>query len=387
MLTLIVILTLASALFSITAYSFLGVYNGFTNYVGEEKNVIAVYSKVGSTPFSGIVPIDLVNQVSTGLGVLAVSPEIIAPSTINDQSVFIRGVIPQELAKLNPVNMVEGQPLSINDTDSAIVGEGLANRLHLQTGDRILAFSVLSKRYVELQVKGIFQSDSSLNDEALVPLYVGQWIRGINYNEATLLRIKIDPAQTGANQIYQQIANATATSTPASSSPAPTPKSQIQRELEALIPQSQGYINIGNIGIEESQQFMQNYLDRYGISKDTLIVLSVVVLFFACGTAVCAISLFVKQHSSDIDTLRSLGVSERKIKADLAVRMVVWASAATLIGTALSAVAITVFGKVGYLQVLSHAIIFQLDPLIVAANFVFLSLLIGVSIARMELRQ
>jgi len=386
MLTLIVILTLTSAIFSITAYSFLGFYNGFTNYVGEEKDVIAIYSKIGSTPFTGIVQIDIANKIAALDGVIDISPETIAPSTINGQSVFIRGIIPQELTKLNPLTIVEGQNLTISDTNSAIIGKSLADRLHLKTGDKILAFSVLSKRYVELQIKGVFQSESSLNDEALVPLYVGQWLRGVSYNDATLIRAKINVTQTNANQIYQQITNQT-TQPPSAASPSPTPKSETQRELEALIPLAQANLKVGNIGIEQSQQFMQNYLDRYGISKDTLIVLSIVVLVFASGTAACAITLFIKQHSSDIDILRSIGVSAKKVKTDLTIRMVTWALIATILGTIISAIVITIFQKIGYLLVLSHTITFQLDPLIIVANFALLSVLISITIAHTELKQ
>jgi ABC-type lipoprotein release transport system permease subunit len=385
MLTLIVILTLTSALFSITAYSFLGFYNGFTNYVGEEKDIVAIYSKIGSTPFTGLVQIGIANKITTIEGVIVISPETISPSTINGQSVFIRGIIPQELTKLNPLTIVEGQTLNITDTSSAIIGKSLADRLHLKTGDKILAFSVLSQRYVELQIKGVFQSESSLNDEALVPLYVGQWLRGVSYNDATLIRARINVTQTSANQIFQQIANQT--SPQSAASPSPTPKSETQRELEALIPLAQANLNVGNIGIEQSQQFMQNYLDRYGISKDTLIILSIVVLVFASGTATCAITLFIKQHSSDIDILRSIGVSTKKVKTDLTLRVVTWALIATLMGTIISAIVITIFQKIGYLQVLSHTITFQLDPLIIIANFMLLSVLISVNIARTELKQ
>ena len=386
-LTLIVILTLASTLFSVTAYSFLGFYNGFTNYVGEQKDIIAIYSKTSSTPYTGIIPLSLIDKVTAQDGVIGTSPEIIAPTSINNQSIFIRGVIPDDLQKLNPITIQEGQNLNLSDTNSCIIGNNLANKLHLKTGDTILAFGILSNRYVELNIKGIFYSETSLNDEALVPIYIGQWLRGISYNEANLIRIKINPDQTSANQIYQQIANQTKTSNSTSSiTPTPT-KSQTQKELEALIPLIQSNIKIGNIGIEQSQEFMQSYLNRYGISKDTLIILSIVVLAFASGTAISAITLFVKQHSSDIDTIRSIGVSSKKIKTDLTIRMITWALIATVLGTLISAVFITAFQKLGYLQVLSHTITFQLDPLIIVANFLLLSALIGVNILRMELKQ
>jgi ABC-type lipoprotein release transport system permease subunit len=381
---LIVILTLTSTLFSITAYSFLGFYNGFTNYVGEEQDVIAVYSTKGSTPFTGAVSLALNDRINTIEGVIATSPETIAPSTINGQSVFIRGILPQELSKLNSLTILQGENLNLTDTNAAIIGKNLSQRLNLKVGDEILAFSVLSERYVQLVVRGVYQSESSLNDEVLVPLYVGQWLRGVNYNDVTFIRAKIDPAKINANQIYQEIANKTA---PPTASPSPTPKSTTQRELESLLPLVQTNLNVGNIGIDESQQFMKNYLDRYGISKDTLIILAIIVLIFASGTAICALTLFIKQHATDIETIRAIGVSTKKIKIDLLLRMLIWSLMATIIGTLVSAAVLVGFERTGYLQVLSHTISFQLDPLIVALNFIFLSLLTSINIARRKFKQ
>ena len=63
-LTLIVILTLTSTLFSVTAYSFLGFYNGFSAFEGQTNNVIAIYSESGNSPFSGIVPISLQDNLT-----------------------------------------------------------------------------------------------------------------------------------------------------------------------------------------------------------------------------------------------------------------------------------------------------------------------------------
>ena len=391
-LTLIVILTLTSTLFSITAYSFLGFYNGFTNYVGQEKDIIAIYSKTGNSPFTGVVPITAASQIASMKGVIATSPEAMTPCTINGQSVFIRGILPQELSKLNPLTITQGNNLNINDTNSAIIGQGAAQRLNLKTGDKIVALGVFSDRYVELQIKGIFQSESSLNDEALVPLYIGQWLRGLTYNDVTLIRAKIDLNQTSANQLYQQIAKETPPTTsaptpPTTASPSPTPKSEAQQELEKLIPLTQTNINIQNIGIEESQLFMSSYFDRYGISRDALIILSFIVLIFASGTATFAITLFIRQHDSDIDIIRSIGLSTKKIKIDLLLRMLIWALIATIAGTIISATLLIIFQKIGYLQVLSHTINFQLDPLIIAANAVLLSLLITINIARAELKR
>lgn len=384
-LTLIIILTLTSALFSITAYSFIGFYNGFSNYVGEQDDVLAVYSTIASTPFTGTVPLSAVNMIASLPGVIEVSPEVIAPSMIGTQSLFVRGILPDQLQKINALTIISGENLAANDTDSTIIGQSLANRLNLKVEDKILIQGVLSQKYAELKIKGIFQSPSALNDEALVNIYVGQWLRGLSYDQATVIRTKIDLTETNANQLYQEIkaqSNQTGTT-----SPSPTPKNQAQKELETLIPITSTGLKLQNIGVEKSQEFMQSYLNRYGISKDTLIVLSIVVLVLASGTATGAITLYVKQHNSDIEIIRSIGVTSKKIKTDLALRIVTYALIATIFGTLISVAVISVFQQLGYLQVISHSITFQLDPLVVAANFILLSVLVCVNIVRMELKQ
>ena len=381
---LILILTLTASLFSITAYSFIGFYNGFTNYAGGDKNLVAIYSTVARTPFTSYIPLAAENDIAALDGVLVTSPEVIIPGVVKGESVFVRGVIPEDVSMLNPLIITQGSGLSLNDSSQAVVGQDAARKLGLRVGDAFVVFSVLSQTYVHLEVKGIFQSsESALNDEVLVPLYVGQWIRGASYDRVTLIRVKLDLNQTSVDQVYQTLANQAQQTNPA---PQPS-KSQAKEQLEALIPLGSSKFNLQNIGVNESQDFMSSYLNEYGISKNALIVLSVVVFGFASGAAISAITLFVNQHSKDIDTIRSIGVSSKKIKFDLAVKMVGWALLATALGTAISAGVITVFQRIGYLQVLSHTITFQLDPLIIVANFALLSLLIGVNMARMELRE
>jgi putative ABC transport system permease protein len=380
---LILILTLTSTLFSVTAFSFVGFYNGFTDYVGEDKDVIAVYGTAGSTPLTGIVPVYLADTVGAVNGVLAVSPEVIAPCTINNQSVFVRGVLPQELDQINPLTVLEGQGLNFSDTNAAIIGKSLAERLHLKVGDSITALGTLSDKYVELQVKGIFQSGSPLDDEAVVPLYVGQWLRGLHYNQATLIRVKIDVNQASANTLYAAVAKE-------ASQPASTPppaKTETQKELEALLPLTKASFNLGSISVTESQDFMKSYLDRYGVSKDTLIAISVVVLLFASGTAASAITLFINQHRDEIGVLRSVGASTRAIKKDLAVKVLSWSLVSSTLGIVLGMGVLLVLQQVGYLLVLSHRIIFQFDPLIVAANFLLISAIVAVTIGKAEVKR
>ena len=385
LLTLILILTLTSTLFSVTAFSFLGFYNGFTGYVGTQNDIVAIYQTKANTPITGIVPLSLADSANAIHGVLATSAEVIVPCVVNDKSIFIRGILPESLSKINPLSTIEGSSLNENDTQSTIIGNGLQENLKLKTGDNITIYSVVSDKYVNVQVKGVFTSNSPLDDEALVPIYVGQWLRGINYNEVTVIRAKIDPNQLTADIIRQVIINQTSQTPTITASPPPI-KGDTEQQLQGLIIISQVNINLQNVGIEQAQDFMKNYLGQYGVSKDTLLILSALVLVFASGTAAAALSLFINQHRNEIGTLRSIGASNKKIKTDLIIKLTAWSLAASTMGTILSAAILLIFQQLGYLQVLSHRLVFQLDPTIIAANFILISALIAVGVTRLEMK-
>ncbi|MCW4018898.1 MAG: FtsX-like permease family protein [Candidatus Bathyarchaeota archaeon] len=383
-LSLFLIITLTSTLFSVTAFSFLGFYNGFSNYVGEDSDVVAIYGTAASTPLTGLVPLFLADEIVSVNGVLAASPEVIAPCVIAGQSVFVRGVMPQSLSKLNTIAITEGAPLLINDTESAVIGRSLSNRLNLKLGDKITVFSIISEKYANLEVAGIFDSDSPLDDEVLVPVYVGQWLRGVNYNLVSVIRAKIDPTQVNINTLYDVIADEaspSATSTPSQS------KGDAEQQLEGLLSISKTRFNLGSVTVDQAQDFMKSYLNRYGVSKDTLIILSIVVLVFASGTAAGALTLFLNQHKHEIGVLRSVGASTKKIKKDLLVKLLPWSLVASTFGVLLSAAVLLLFQNFGYLQVLSHRLVFQLDPIIVAANYILISTLVVAGVARLEMKQ
>lgn len=384
---LILILALTSTLFSITAYSFTGFYNGFTNYVGGGENIAVFYSTKATTPYTGLIYTSLEAEIATLTGVLATSPEVINPSVVNDEAVFVRGIVPEDFAEINQLSMIEGNDLVLNDANKAIIGQAAAQKLDLKTGDDFIVFGVMHQKYLQLEVKGIFEcSEQALNDEILIPLYAGQWLRGENYYQITLVRAKFDVNQTGVHQLFQALAENQQNPAP-TQFPTPSPTSQAEQQLGSLIPLDSGVIDLQFVGVDQSQEFMSSYLEEYGVSKNVLIVLSIVVFLFASGTAITATTLFVEQHATDINTIRSIGVSYRKIKLDITVKMVGWALISTALGTVVSAVVIDLFQRIGYLQVLSHTISFQLDPLIIVANFALLVLIISVNMARTELRR
>lgn len=378
--TLALILTLSSTLFSLTAFSFLSFYKGFNAYLGGGKDIVTIYGRRSSTPFTGAVPMHLAERIRSTNGVLASSPEVVAPCIVKSESIFIRGVVPEEFSKLNPLAIVKGHMLELTDMNSAIVGKGLAERLGLDLGDKVLVLGVLADRYMELQVKGIYESQSMMDDEALVPVYVGQWLRGVDYNHVSVIRVKIDRDEVSPSELLKQIAEE-------ASKPVETSTSEEEeKQAEEIIPIVETSFNLEDVGVKEAQKFMRSYLNRYGVTKEALLILSIMAFIFASASVASASTTLIRQHKREIGVLRSLGASKKAIKTDILVKVLSWSLAAAAAGIILATVILIVVGRSGYVQVLSHRIIFQFDPLIIALNFTLVSLLVAISIMRSSLK-
>lgn len=205
--SLVLVLTLSSTLFSVTAFTLQGFYNSFNGYLGVGEDIVAIYDRGSNTPFTGLVPKYLAEKISIIDGVYISSPEILVPCITEDISIFLRGILPDVFFELNRLTLVEGDMLEQSDVNSVMLGINLAERLGLNLGDGILLHGVLKSKYVELKIKGIYVTDSGLDDEALTLLHLGQWLsRTDDYNYVTLIRVKTDGSSETLNKIFEKIA-------------------------------------------------------------------------------------------------------------------------------------------------------------------------------------
>jgi len=381
-LTLTLIITISSMLFSLTALTLLGFYRSFTAYLGEEEDIVALYDKKSRTPFTGLVPTYLAEKINTLNGVLATSPEAIAPAIVKNESTFLRGIIPEDFTQINEVTIIEGDMLELNDLNAAIVGKSVAERLHLNLNDKILVLGVLTDRYLELQVKGIFVSHSPLDDEILTPLYVGQWLRGTDYAHVTLIRFKIDRSIITPTEIFEEISKEASQPTPSQTTSPSTAPSQ---KPPTITPHIMAKFKIEDIGVEETYTYMKNYLDRYGLTRESLLILSTMVFLLSSATIAAASKTIIAQHKGEINILRSIGASKKLLKIDLLTKLLPWSLAASSTGFAAALALLTVIQGSGYLKVLSHTIPLHIDPLLIALNFILTTLLLSLSILHADL--
>jgi predicted lysophospholipase L1 biosynthesis ABC-type transport system permease subunit len=142
---------------------------------------------------------------------------------------------------------------------------------------------------------------------------------------------------------------------------------------------------IEDIGVEEAYNFMRRYMDRYGVTKESLLILSAMVFLFSGATIAAASKTILTQHKGEINVLRSIGASKRLLKRDILTKLLPWSIAASSVGFAIAVSVLTVIQGSGYLQVLSHTVPLQIDPLVIALNFILVTLLVSAAILRSEL--
>lgn len=377
-LILTVILTLTSTLFSVTAFSFLGFYKAFNAYLGESEDIIAIYNREGTGPFTGFIPLSLVAHVESADGVLAISPETVTSSIIKGKSVFIRGVIPEEFSKLNQITITSGEALQFRDTNFMIIGRGLAKTLNLAIGDKVLILGVLSDRYLTLEIKGIYESHTTLDDEAIIPLYAGQWLRGVDYNTINILRVKIDRSKITPTQLYDTISKQAEVPPQTDEDTKPSPTESL---IEEVIPISMDAINPEEIGVKETQKLMKTYLERYGMTQETLLILSIAVFTFTTATIFSASHTLIRQHEHETSVLKSLGASTKTLTLDLIIKTLPWSITASVIGVLFAVAALLAMESNG-VQAFSHTINFQFDPLLIVLNVLIVSTIVVLGIMR-----
>jgi len=372
LLVLALILTAASALFSFTAISFLGFYKTFSSYLGEEEDIVAIYDRKSDTPFTGLVSMQLAVSVQSLQGVLAASPEVIVPVIAKGESMFLRGVVPAVFAKLTKLCLLQGDQLRLEDSDSVMMGIRLAERLRMDAGEKILAFAVLAQSYVELEVKGIFESKTALDDEILAPIYVGQWMRGIDYDHVTLIRVKIERSLVSPSRIFAELSRE-------ASEPSQGDE-EGDGQQGGIVTWPRALFSIEDIGVEGAARFMKIYLDNYGVTEETILILSIMVFSLAGASVISASKTLIQQHKGEIEVLRSVGASNRTIRTDLLAKVLPWSVAFSMVGTGIGILALMIFERSGHLEVLSHGISFQFDPLILVLQLIVSSLIVALGI-------
>jgi predicted lysophospholipase L1 biosynthesis ABC-type transport system permease subunit len=137
-----------------------------------------------------------------------------------------------------------------------------------------------------------------------------------------------------------------------------------------------------DVGVVEAYDFMRSYMDRFGLTRESILILSVMVFLLSGASIVAASKTIVAQHRGEINVLRSIGASKKLLKMDMLIKLLPLSAAASSVGFAAAVAVLTVIRGSGCMQVLSHTAPLSITPPIIILNFIIVILLVSVSIFR-----
>lgn len=344
-LTLFALTVVIISLLSTATYCILkGSYETLIHLYPASPGSYIIYDRGSSTPFTGLVPLSLLNLVGN---VSLASPETIAPVLAMGEAFFLRGVEPRIFKNFSAMEFLEGGWLEDGDLYAVVLGYRLARRLKADVGGSLTLASAVSRNIVTLRVKGVFRTNTPLDDEALSVLEVGQILRGCGYGYATLIRVR--PREEFSLENLTTL---------------------LQVSEQEKQPQTVGWktlvqlgIRPGRITVRNPEQFISVYLERYGVSFQSLLLASLVVLGLSTATVALAYHILLQQNSHELSLLRCLGLSEHALKSKLILVAIAIASVASILGTLLGHYLMVYAVETLDLRVLTYGISTRPDPL------------------------
>ena len=303
---LLLILLLTSAAFAVTSSILLSVDNTASGILGESRNTIVIAQANSRAPFLGTLPIGLASALGSVPGVQVISPEVFAPSTLSNKPIMVRGVDPVLFMELQNPTILEGSPLVANDTVQAMVGETLAKQMNLHPGSQIVVVGGVRATIAQLSVKAVFSTGTPLDNEVIAPLWVGEWLRGVSYGVVSILRIEVSARET-PSQVALGVQRVVENSSRAGSGSGVTPG-------EGFLPVSSSVTSFAGHVVEASPDVSSAFFSKtVGLSQENILLISALVFVSMSVAIVCALQEAVFRSRNELGTLRTIGMSSRRL--------------------------------------------------------------------------
>ena len=344
MLPVFLALIAISAAISFTASTFIGIYETAVSLMGGgDEDVLVIYGASAKTPQTSVISLSLYDDLRVLEGVEAVGPEVVAAAMVEDRVLIVRGVDPELIHEISDIRLIEGSGLS-DCPFSALAGRRLAKLLNLRVGDFITLRSAYSSQFLEVKIEGVYESGSYLDDELLVPVYSAQWLRGLPKDAVSLIRVKIDPSKLSKEDLILHLRGGKYVEERTS----PISKSSIMRLL--TVPRARRYAMEYEVaGPEES---MRSFLEKEVRVNDVMVwSLVATVITGSALMLYLASSLIVVSHSREIEILRGLGASRRRLLFSVVVFTILLSVFLGAIGFVLGILLSETFSEAGLIMV------------------------------------
>ena len=286
-----------------TASIFINTYYFFLKTFSTEDTVL-IYNSKAISPVTSSLPTSLYNKIANIKGVLAVSPEIISITQYNNSIlIVVRGIDITLFSKMQKMEIIEGRNLNIKDGYVALAGIKLTEKLNLKINQTIILFSSFTNRILELKVVGKFKTNTVIDQELLVPLFVASWLNGYSTDYVSFFRIKIDNKVTNMEEISKIITE--------ESSANEKPRTTLDNLVYYLASRSE---EKPAVKLVKGERALENVIiNRLKINENVIIGLIIVIIFLFSLILKNIIKFFFYEKEKEADILFKLGLSKNKI--------------------------------------------------------------------------
>ena len=297
---ILAIVAIASAIMTFTACISLGTFHTISNLLTTDAgNVVIIYGANARSPQTSVISLAVYNELMSIEGVEAVSPEVVSIASLpNDKPIVVRGVDLGSLKDFVEFRMLDGVFIDDDRYFEAVVGVEASKRLGLKAGDKVLLRSILTGSFIEVEIVGVYESKTSLDDEMLVTLQVAQWLRGLPPNAVSMMRVKASEGFLSRENLSGAVGGDGAVE---------GPTSKASRIISLLFSVSPGTI-VSRYVARGAVESMQEFISRE-IKLNEASFWSIVILVFSGSvlTINFASTLFVLDHAKEISIIKSIG--------------------------------------------------------------------------------
>lgn len=352
----------SSAAFTLTASVLFSLESAGSSILGESSGVVIVSQGNSRAPFTGALPISLVNNLQSIRGVLSVSPEVIAPSTVANKSVIVRGVDPREFELLESPAIISGRLISLNDTSGVMVGSALASELHMHVGSNIAIVGAIFPSFAFVQVVGIFHTGRSFDEEIVSPLWIGQWLRGFRYNVVSIFRVQVERGTSSSAIIEDLGRQVNFTNSPGNTT-----------SILPYLPTTIAPADLKQLDLEVSQSTSSQFLSRaLGLNQETIWLLACLVFFSMTMAVIFSFQEVVSASKQELETLRVLGMSGSRLRSSLMLFSIPFSVLSAVLGAILGVGLLEVVPSLRSLNLLFYTV----NPVVYSWQAVIISLLL-----------
>ncbi|MFQ5977137.1 MAG: ABC transporter permease [Candidatus Heimdallarchaeota archaeon] len=197
---------LISVLYTVTGSIFLGV-SRVEVFVSETENTLVIKEPNQEILFSK-VPVYIAEDLLRLEGVTAVSPETVdlLYDADHDQAVFARGVTNEFPKVIDKFSLVSGRWFNFSTgIIEGVVGLRYAEQEGIHTGENVFLVSRRTDLVFSVQIVGILQTKTNVDDGFLLPLWTGQLLSDYSQAQVNLIRVKYDSEASSRHQIQETV--------------------------------------------------------------------------------------------------------------------------------------------------------------------------------------